>query len=97
MDSTNLTTVDLSGTDLITQDGLDSTWVDFDLSVEDAGEVFGRRGAGVVSGGDVGSGKDGSVEDFDLIFGNGWPRYVVRGRKALHDPQPSWWWRDQQR
>lgn len=66
----NPTTVHLNRANLIAQGGLDNAWVDLDLSVEDADEVF-KIGA------DVSSGKYHSVEDFDLMFGNGWPRYGI--------------------
>ena len=62
----NSTTVDLDGTNLIAQAGLDKTWVDLGLSVEDTSKV------GYEAIADAKRGKKKSVEVFDLLFGNGW-------------------------
>lgn len=53
----------LSGTDLVTQDGLDAAGVNLDLSVEDVGEV----GKGTTS---TRNAEEAPVEDFNLSFGN---------------------------
>ena len=65
-------TVALSRTNLITQAGLENTGLSFDLSVEETGKVAKGEFHG------VGSGKEASVEDLDLLSGNGQTIYEPR-------------------
>jgi len=53
----------LSGTDLITQEALDTSWVNLNLPIEDFNEVSDRATNG------AGNSKESSIEKLDLLFG----------------------------